>query len=168
MTFLDKIEEIQNKPEDYRKRLFVVVMVVSIAVVFSLWIVSFRFSLGEKKIVAESDVGEVEKNLVEKGASPFEMLKNSFENGIDKLSSVWSDSRENLKEVKESVEILSEKLEDVGEPEFGAEKLLEQQNQLEQFSSTTIQIGDLELIEIINEEATTTDINTSSSKDLED
>lgn len=57
MSLLDKIEEIQSKPENYRKKILAVSLIITMTAISFVWITTFNFSSpkkgGEKASVIE-------------------------------------------------------------------------------------------------------------------
>ena len=70
MSFLDKIEDLQKKPEAHRRKVLTVLMIVIMSAVFVIWIYSFRISIGALD-------KQKEKSSVENYA-PLEMIKDAF------------------------------------------------------------------------------------------
>ncbi len=66
MSLLDKIEELQNKPEPYRRKVLIAIMLVITPMILAVWIFTFNLP---------SAGGEAEKVEIQ---SPFAVVSESF------------------------------------------------------------------------------------------
>ncbi len=81
MTLLDKIEELQKKPENYRKKVLVVLMILIMSAVAAVWVSTVNLSVGE--------VGESKKKSGVEYA-PLNVLKEGVVNIKDVINEAAS------------------------------------------------------------------------------
>jgi hypothetical protein len=94
------IKKLQNKPEEHRKQILFVVMIVSMALVSSVWIYSLTDRFSSK------NAEEISKDETKK---PFELLTLSFKDAYKNMSaSVANVSL--LKEKKEEVPVTTQEI----------------------------------------------------------
>lgn len=53
MSLLDKIEQIQKKPQRERKRILVIVMAVSMSFIVAIWITNLQYSMGADNAISD-------------------------------------------------------------------------------------------------------------------
>jgi len=87
MVFFDKIENLQKKPEHYRKRVLAVSLVVIMSAVVFVWVFSLRATLSssnkeEREVIAEYAPFKVLKDSVANSAS---QIKNSYKGILDRF-----------------------------------------------------------------------------------
>lgn len=113
MPLLDKIEELQNKPENYRRKVLVVLMVTIMSVVVAVWVSTVNLSVGgmgksEKKSGVEyaplNTLKEGVINIKESFNEAVSQFKNDGEDNIGSESGGDSEEETIIIEVKENQE----------------------------------------------------------------
>lgn len=87
MSFLDKIEELQKKPESYRKKILAVLMVVFMSIIIFIWLSTLNLSLNPpdargQKNEANYTPFNILKEVAKESASK---IKNSFSGAINQF-----------------------------------------------------------------------------------
>jgi len=87
MVFFEKIENLQKKPEHYRRRVLAVSLIAIMSAVVFVWGFSLRATLSssneeEQKVIAEYSPFKVLKESVASSAS---QIKNSYEGIMERF-----------------------------------------------------------------------------------
>ncbi len=87
MSLLDKIEELRNKPESYRKKILAVSMFAVMSVVVLVWLSTLRFSPGteEEREKKNGDSYSPLRVLGEDAKAGAAKIKNSFYDAINQF-----------------------------------------------------------------------------------
>lgn len=92
MGLLDKIEQLQKKPQQERKKILVVVMTISMSLIIGIWITSFQYSVSKDKTTEEapkpfslvwSSIKDSSYNITGKVKKNFEGIKTYAEDYED-------------------------------------------------------------------------------------
>ncbi|MBI2628069.1 MAG: hypothetical protein HYW71_01370 [Candidatus Niyogibacteria bacterium] len=88
MSFLEKLEEIQNKPEPERKKILAVSLIIGMILITAIWLINFRYSIKTTEKTKDGD-NEMLKPLslifsgVKNSAAE---LKNNIKEKLGKIS----------------------------------------------------------------------------------
>lgn len=93
MGMLDKIENLREKPESYRKKVLFAAMSVIMALTVFIWVSTFNLPLLEKQ-----------KEEVISSAAPLEVLKGDWDNLRESVKSPIKDAKNIFNSVKDSYE----------------------------------------------------------------
>lgn len=93
MGLLDKIENLQKKPESYRKKVLFATLSVAMALIVFVWVSTFNLSLSEKQ-----------KEEVVSSAAPLEVLKGDWDNLRESIRSPINDAKNIFNGIKDSYE----------------------------------------------------------------
>ncbi len=93
MGFLDKIENLQKKPEHYRRKVLAVSLVVIMSAVVFVWVFSLRTTL------SGSNENEAERETIAEYA-PFRVLKDSVASSASQIKNSYKGILERFKEVE--------------------------------------------------------------------
>ncbi len=83
MSLLDKIEKLQKKPESYRKKLLVMLMVVFMSTIVFIWFSTINFS---------PDASEEWAQKSGMNYAPFSILKEAAKESVLKIKSSFNDA----------------------------------------------------------------------------
>lgn len=90
---MDKIENLQQKPESYRKKVLFASLTIIMALIVVVWVSAFNLSLSEKQ-----------KEEVVSSAAPLEVLKGDWDNLKESVKSPISDAKNIFNSIKDSYE----------------------------------------------------------------
>ena len=83
MSFLDKLEEIQNRPEPERKKILAISLAVGMALITAIWLINFRYSIKAAEKTEEENKAPEPLSLIFSGA------KNSAAGFTDNIKKEW-------------------------------------------------------------------------------
>ncbi|MEK7596142.1 MAG: hypothetical protein AAB564_01145 [Patescibacteria group bacterium] len=91
MSFLDKLEEIQNRPEPERKKIMAISLVVGMVLITAIWLVNFRYSIKTAEKTEEENKVPEPLSLIFSGAkNSAAELKNNVKEEWKKLKNIFS------------------------------------------------------------------------------
>lgn len=93
MGLIDKIENLQQKPESFRKKVLFASMVAIMVLIIAVWVSAFNLSLSEKQ--KEETVSSV---------APLEVLKGDWDNLRESVKSPINDAKNIFNSIKDSYE----------------------------------------------------------------
>lgn len=93
MGLMDKIENLQKKPESYRKKVLFAALSVAMVLIVFVWVSTFNLSLSEKQ-----------KEEVVSSAAPLEVLKGDWGNLKESVKSPIKDAKNIFNSIKDSYE----------------------------------------------------------------
>ena len=90
MSFIDKIEEVQKKPEAIRKRILFITMAVAAFIVIFIWVSTLKFSLSAKESMATD-------------FTPFKIFRDIFKDTISLGASAASGGVKEILDIKDLI-----------------------------------------------------------------
>jgi hypothetical protein len=105
MGFLDKIENLQKKPESYRQKVLIISMVVFMAIIVFFWFFTIDLSFEEKETLASGRTGPSRTGPSRTG--PGRTGGQAVEERAEKpFSLAWESLKETFSIVKEKIKTL--------------------------------------------------------------
>lgn len=91
MSFLDKLEKIQNKPEPERKKILAISLTVGMILITAIWLVNFGYSIKTAGEAEEENKAPEPLSLIFSGAkNSAAELKNNVKEGWEKIKNLFS------------------------------------------------------------------------------
>jgi len=88
MSFLNKLEEIQNKPEPERKKILAIGLVVGMVLITAIWLINFRYSIKTTEKTAENKVLEPFSLILSGAKNSAAELKRNLKEKLGEISNL--------------------------------------------------------------------------------
>lgn len=91
MSFLDKLEKIQNKPESERKKILAISLTVGMILITAVWLINFRYSIKAAGETEKENKAPEPLSLIFSGTKNSAVeLKNNFKEEWGKIKNLFS------------------------------------------------------------------------------
>lgn len=91
MSFLDKLEKIQNKPEPERKKILAISLTVGMILITAIWLINFRYSIKTAEETKKENKAPEPLSLIFSGAkNSAAELKNNVKEKWKEIKNIFS------------------------------------------------------------------------------